>query len=268
MLTLYHFPSSVCAAKVRLVLHEKEVPWESKIIEILKGEQFQPWYVALNPNAVVPTLVHDEQPIVESAVICEYLDDVFPDPPLRPADLVDRSVMRIWASDVDTYMNGICAGITYPATHRHEVLKLSPEELQRFYDGHTDKDKLARRKRLIEQGYQAPDAKHAVLVYDRFLTKLEDQLAKTGAWLAGRTYSIADAAATPYLVRLDMLNYQEWWRHSRPRLDDWYERIKARPSFRPAMIDVMPAKFMADMGTRGGGYWPEVREILRDAGAW
>ena len=92
MLTLYHFPSSVCAAKVRLVLHEKELPWESRIIEILKGEQFQPWYVALNPNAVVPTLVHDDQPIVESAVICEYLDDVFPEPLLPMMTMISPAL--------------------------------------------------------------------------------------------------------------------------------------------------------------------------------
>jgi glutathione S-transferase len=268
MLTLYHFPSSVCAAKVRLVLEEKELEWDSQIIEILKGEQFQDWYVALNPNAVVPTLVHDGQAICESAVICEYLDDAFPAHALRPSDLVDRSVMRIWASDVDTYMNGICAGITYPATHRHEILKMSPEELQRFYDGHTDKDKLARRRRLIEQGYRSPDARHAVRVYDKFLDKLETQLAESGAWLTGDSYSIADAAVTPYIVRLDMLNYQEWWRHARPHLDDWYERIKARSSFMPAMIDIMPKQFVADMGERGTGYWPEVREILVEEGLW
>jgi glutathione S-transferase len=71
---------------------------------------------------------HDGEAICESAVICEYLDDAFPQPSMRPKDLVDRSVMRIWSSDVDTYMNGICAGITYPATHRHEIMKLSPEE--------------------------------------------------------------------------------------------------------------------------------------------
>ena len=268
MLTLYHFPSSVCAAKVRLVLEEKQLEWESRIIEILRGEQFEAWYVALNPNAVVPTLVHDGEAVCESAVICEYLDDVYPEPALRPADLVDRSVMRIWSSDVDTYMNGICAGITYPATHRHEVLKLSPADLQKFYDGHTDKDKLARRKRLIEQGYQAPDAKHAVLVYDKFLDKLEERLTETGAWLAGDTYSIADAAATPYIVRLDMLNFQDWWRHSRPQLDDWYERIKARPSFMPAMIDIMPKTFVADMGRRGSACWHEVRDILQEACVW
>jgi glutathione S-transferase len=106
------------------------------------------------------------------------------------------------------------------------------------------------------------------LVYDKFLAKLEERLTETGAWLAGDSYSIADAAATPYIVRLDMLNYQEWWRHARPHLDDWYERIKARSSFLPAMIDVMPKKFVADMGERGTGYWPEVRGILQAAGVW
>jgi len=268
MLELYHHGTSVCAAKIRIALAEKGLAWEGHYVDILKGEQHTPAYLKLNPKGVVPTLVHDGVPVCESAVICEYLDDAFPSPSMRPADLINRALMRIWASDVDTYMNGICAGITYPATHRHEVLKLSPEELQRFYDGHTDKDKLARRKRLIEQGYQSPDARHAVLVYDKFLAKLEAQLVESGAWLAGDQYSIADAAATPYLVRLDMLNYQDWWRHSRPHLDDWYERIKARPSFRPAMIDIMPPKFMADMGSRGTGYWPEVRDVLEQAGVY
>ena len=266
MLKLYHFCSSVCAAKVRLILNEKQLEWESQIVDILKGEQFEPWYVKLNPNAVVPTLAHDDDVICESTVICEYLEDAFPEPSFRPDDLEERALARLWAKDVETYMSGICAGITFPATHRHEVLKLSPEDLEKFYDGFTDKDKRERRRRLIEQGYDSPDARYAVLVYDKFLDKLEKRLAETGAWLAGGSYSIADAAATPYLVRLDMLNYQDWWRHSRPHVDDWYTRIKARPSFLPSMIDVMPDDFMSDMGKRGSQYWPQVRAILEEAG--
>ena len=86
MLTLYHQGSSVCAAKVRIVLHEKDLEWRSEYIDILKGEQFDPAYLKLNPNAVVPTLIHDEGVIIESTVICEYLDDVFPDQPFKPAN--------------------------------------------------------------------------------------------------------------------------------------------------------------------------------------
>ena len=57
MLTLYHQGSSVCAAKVRIALHEKGLDWRGVVVDVLKGEQFQDWYLALNPNAVVPTLV-------------------------------------------------------------------------------------------------------------------------------------------------------------------------------------------------------------------
>ena len=62
MLTLYHQGSSVCAAKVRIVLHEKRAEWTGEIVDVLRGEQFQDWYLALNPNAVVPTLVDDGRP--------------------------------------------------------------------------------------------------------------------------------------------------------------------------------------------------------------
>ena len=65
MITLYHHGSSVCAGKVRLVLAEKSVPWEGVYIDILRGDQFDPAYVKLNPKAVVPTLVDDGKVIVE-----------------------------------------------------------------------------------------------------------------------------------------------------------------------------------------------------------
>ena len=86
MLELYHHGTSVCAAKVRTVCAEKGLKWTGHYIDILKGEQFAPEYMALNPKAVVPTLVHDGQVIIESAVIDEYLDQAFAAPPLRPAD--------------------------------------------------------------------------------------------------------------------------------------------------------------------------------------
>ena len=71
MLTLYHHGSSVCAAKVRIVLAEKNLPWKGVYMDILKGDQFDPAYIRLNPKAVVPTLVHDERVILESTVISE-----------------------------------------------------------------------------------------------------------------------------------------------------------------------------------------------------
>jgi ganglioside-induced differentiation-associated protein 1 len=81
MIELYHHGSSVCAAKVRFVLAEKDVAWTGHYVDILKGDQFDPSYLKLNAKAVVPTLVHDGVVVPESSVICEYLDEVF----CRPA---------------------------------------------------------------------------------------------------------------------------------------------------------------------------------------
>src|SRR5919197_5726823 len=105
MIELYHHGSSVCAAKVRFALYEKGLEWKGHYIDILKGEQFDPAYMRLNPKAVVPTLIHDGHAIVESTVICEYLDEVFPEPPLKPANARDRAEMRLWTKAVDEVLH-------------------------------------------------------------------------------------------------------------------------------------------------------------------
>ncbi len=94
MIELYHNDMSVCAAKVRTALVEKGLEWKGYHLDLRAGDAQKPDYVELNPNAVVPTLVHDGRVVSESTVICEYLDDAFPEPPLRPADPFSRARMR------------------------------------------------------------------------------------------------------------------------------------------------------------------------------
>ena len=134
MIELYHHGSSVCAAKVRLVLAEKEIEWKSHYVDILKGDQFNPEYLKLNPKAVVPTLIHDGNIILESTVICEYLDEVFPDLPLRPASAAQRAEMRLWTKAVDEDMHPACAEITFASCHRHIVNRLGPDGLRQFLE--------------------------------------------------------------------------------------------------------------------------------------
>ena len=86
MLTLYHNDMSVCAQKVRLCLAEKGLSYTDKHLNLRAGDQKHRDYLKLNPNGYVPTLVHDDFVVYESTVVCEYLDDAFPDPPLKPAD--------------------------------------------------------------------------------------------------------------------------------------------------------------------------------------
>ena len=93
MLILYDFGNSVCCQKVRITLVEKGLTWEARRVDLFKTEQYDPEYRKLNPKGVVPTLVHDGTPVIESTLICEYIDDTFPDPPLMPKDAASRARM-------------------------------------------------------------------------------------------------------------------------------------------------------------------------------
>jgi glutathione S-transferase len=251
MIELYHHGSSVCAAKVRLVLAEKGVEWESHYVDILKGEQFTPDYVKLNPKAVVPTLVHDGHVILESTVICEYLDEVFPEPPLKPDDPRERAAMRLWTKAVDELLHPMCGEITFAASHRHTVARLGPEGVAKF---------LASTPAVsVTAGVDK-----AFRLYDSFLQKMDDKL-ESSRWLAGPSFSLADTALTPYVTRLDMLGMAEMWTRNRPYLTDWFERIKARPSYQPQLRDWCPADLTNDLASFGGQSWPEVRRMLEAA---
>src|SRR5271154_7017575 len=100
MLELYHSINSVCAQKVRIALHEKGLSAKEHLMT-LAGDQFDPAYMRLNPNAVVPTLVHEAPPIVEPPVILYYIDEVSPEPPLMPRDLKSRATVRLYNKLVD-----------------------------------------------------------------------------------------------------------------------------------------------------------------------
>ena len=117
MLTLYHGRTSVCSIKARLALAEKGVDWDGKLLT-LRGDQFDPAYMKLNPNAVVPTLVHDGKVIIESTVIMHYVDEVFPSPSLLPSDPVGRSKLRLTTKLMDEYVHVSCMTITFATANR------------------------------------------------------------------------------------------------------------------------------------------------------
>src|SRR5271156_4217676 len=100
MLTLYHNDMSVCAAKVRTALAEKKLDWNGVHLDLRAGDTQKPDYLKLNPNAVVPTLVHDGSVIIESTVICEYIDDEWSDPPLKPTHSLGRARVRLWTKQL------------------------------------------------------------------------------------------------------------------------------------------------------------------------
>lgn len=273
MLELYHHGSSVCAAKVRFVLMEKALPWKGHYLDLLKGEHFNPEYLKLNPKAVVPTLVHDGQVLVESTVICEYLDEEFPEHPLKPSRSMDRARMRLWTKAVDEDIQPACKYITYASCHRHIIQRMPPEKFAEYMNGPAseaetrvagDPNWVESKRAIVNKGLDAPGVAQKFRMYDRYLQKMEDTLEQQ-PWLVGDAFSLADISLTPYVNRLDMLGMSQMWTLARPRLTDWFERIKARPTFKPCFLDYCPPDLTNDLKTYGSQSWPEVKAILKAA---
>ena len=266
MLELYHHGSSVCAAKVRLFLEEKRLSWQGRYVDILTGEQFAPEYMKLNPKAVVPTLVHDGRTVWESSVICEYLDDVFAERPIRPEDPMQRAQTRYWTKAVDEQLHPACGALTFMSSHRHTIRALGEERMQEFLDStppfSVTSDWHERKKSYVRLGFEAPDARAKVELYDRHLHKMEEALHE-GDWLVGDRFGFSDIALTPYVMRLDMMSMQGMWSGGRlPRVEAWLGNIKARASFQPAIWDWMPEELTEQLRVNGAKSWPEVAAML------
>jgi glutathione S-transferase len=127
MLELYHSINSVCAQKVRIALAEKGLHAKEHFLT-LRGDQFDPSYMRLNPNAVVPTLVHDGHAIVESSLILYYLDDAFPEKPLMPPAPLTRFKVRMFNKFIDEYLHNSCMILTFATAFRPAFLAMSPQE--------------------------------------------------------------------------------------------------------------------------------------------
>ena len=99
---LYNAPQSTCSQRVRYALHAKGLAFEEHKLDLFAGDQLKPEYLAINPNGVVPALVHKGRPVIDSAVILEYLDDIEPaNTAMRPADPVDVANMRAMMRFID-----------------------------------------------------------------------------------------------------------------------------------------------------------------------
>ena len=188
--------TSVCAQKARLTLAEKELEWESHLMA-LNGDQLDPAYLKLNPNGVVPTLVHDGNVIVESTVIMHYLDDTFPAPPLMPRHPLDRTRAHLFKKVMDEYIHPACIVFTFATANRGPLASLSKEQR----DAQLAKAPLQRQseyKRVaVEEGLRSPMGKEAAKSFEKLLKWIQESTER-GPWLAGPDFSLADIAATPY----------------------------------------------------------------------
>lgn len=259
MLELYHNAASTCSQKVRLVLAEKSIDFASRDIDLLSGGQHNEDYVKLNPNHVVPTIVHDGTVVIESTLINEYLEDAFPEKAMRPADAAGRYAMRAAVHQID--LTHPATGIlTYAIGPGPLVAAQGQEAIDAHVSAIPDPARAKTRRSVIEKGVKAPEFANAMRDFIRLLDRAEASLA-AHRWLAGDAYTLADAATVPYILRLDHLAMMPLI-DARPRLSDWYARARTRPSFEVAIGAHLPQGVIDLFRTNGEKVWSDVQATL------
>ena len=234
MLTLYDGTTSVCAIKVRLALYEKGVQFRSQNLDLRAGDQFDPSYLKLNPNAVVPTLVDGDAVILESSGILHYVDDSHPEPSLLPADAYARARMRLWIKWVDDVVHPSIGNLTHATAYRPAFLALDEQGRAERLAKIPDENRRARFTAVYELGLEAPIVIEAVKALNTLIRDMEAVLAET-EFLAGPAYSLADCAMTPYANRLFDLGLLGLWAVDCPNLFRWYGAIRERDNFAAAI---------------------------------
>ncbi|WP_305793189.1 maleylacetoacetate isomerase [Sedimenticola hydrogenitrophicus] len=100
MITLYDYHRSTAAYRVRIALNLKGLDYHQARVNLLQGEEAGDDYRAINPQGLVPALAVEDGVLSQSLAICEYLDELHPDPPLLPGDALQRARIRALAQTV------------------------------------------------------------------------------------------------------------------------------------------------------------------------
>ena len=263
MLELYNHDMSVCAAKVRMALAEKGLDYTSHMINLLAREHKTPEYLALNPNGVVPTLVHDGFVVYESNIINEYLEEQFPAVALLPGDAPGRARVRKWTQQLDTAIHAATSVLSTCIAFRDFFLAKTPEELELHFTSQPGADplKMERHNDNIRNGVESKYFAYAAIRFDKLLGDMEQELSEGDPWLAGDTFSLADIGYASYIRRLEHLQMAGMW-DDRPHFADWYQRLQQRPSFQVAIVDWDNEGYISNMEKKGAREWPRVQEII------
>lgn len=262
-LRLHHSVFSASSQKVRLALAEKRLAHDSVTVDLQAGEQHSPAYRALNPRGVVPTLVHDGAVLVESAAILEYLDDVFPEPALRPSDPVARQRMRAWVRRLDDVHHPANGMMHYAVLGRSALLAMPPERLEAMLQAMPNRRDRALRTAAVRRGVEAPEFADAVRTQEEMLDAMEAALANS-PFLVGDNISHADLVALPYVARLEQMGLIALIEAAgRERLAGWYAGMKARPSW-GATIGALPRQVVEHWQSLGRQAWADIARHLAD----
>jgi glutathione S-transferase len=250
MLELYNFAQSTCSLKVRICLAEKGLDWVDRRLVSKNHDHLSDWYLKLNPNGVVPTLIHDGGVVYESSVILQYLDQVFPDLRLMPLDPYGQARLRAWLAFVDAVPT---PAVRYPSFQFGGLLHKFQAMTEAEFDEQVTKRpvKAAFYKKMNRHtGFNDAEMDEAYKALRNTAARMDRMIAESGGpWLFGADYTLADIAVAPLLDRVEDLGLEWLWEESYPRVVDWLARMQARPAYGTAFYH----------GSRLSDQYPELR---------
>ena len=243
MLKLYHYGDSLCSMKTRLCLLEKKVPFDSQFVDLLNWEQLTEEYKSLNPNSVVPTIVHDGNVIIESSIINEYIDEVFDGPSLTPISPKLKADMRVWTKLQDDVVHPAIQKPTFNLLVKPLLARKSDKELDDWLSTHP----LKEREKLFKMAARSPVNTEALeeskRQFEFVFTRMERSL-KSGDWLCGDQFTLADIALAPSIDRLEQCEWLNVFDNF-PSVQKWCDKIRKRETF--AMMRPLPEQRFSNM---------------------
>ena len=229
-LVLYNAPQSTCSQRVRFTLHEKGLAFSELKLDLFSGDQLRPEYLKINPNGVVPSLLHNGRVIIDSAVIIEYLSEVFPEPtPLVPHDAVARAAMRSFIRYTDEVPTPAVRVPSYNFAFLPHFRDMSEADFIVLAES-----KPLRKEFLLSMGrtgFCTQEMDKALERLRQAIGRMSEALrASGGPWLMGPDLTLADIAIMPVVVRMADLGLGAFWEHL-PEIDRWLAALRARPAF-------------------------------------
>lgn len=258
MLTLYHAPTSVCSQKVRIGLAVIGLEYDSRVLNLQKGEQFDPAYLQLNRDAVVPTLVDGDLVVTESSLILEYLDREHNGAALMPADRAGKANAQTWLLRC-LAIHAAINTLSFATAMRESILaSQTPAQIDALAAKFPDPVMGAKRKDLLLNGLGSIYVGQALVHLHRTLADLHAALAQA-PWLGGQALDIRDIALVAYIDRLERLGMAGLWTTRFPRVGPWLAAWRETPAYPTAIAAHVPAGSAEMMRAGGSKHWPQLR---------
>jgi glutathione S-transferase len=234
---LYDYPGSICCQMVRLTLAEKGVAYEKHNVDIMdKAEQFEPWYTALNPKAVVPTLAIGDEIVTDTMVIVPRIERQFDGPTLTPSAPEERAAMEAMMRDVMSLHYGVLLYAKRPARGERSPVVERGIFLRREREMHPDRSealdrRIAGNDRLQRILADPTEVERRVGEARALVDRIDAALASR-EFVSGARWTLADAFATASLARFRLHGFDEWWSSGmNENIARYYARMQTRKSF-------------------------------------